>query len=56
MKINAIKQRWIGGHKARGQDQGHKKIWGLRPTIREQTLSRPNTGMLEAKDTTHKCS
>ena len=33
-----------------------KKIRGLRPTIRGQTLSRPNTVMLEAKDTTRKCS
>ena len=39
-------QRWSRGHKARGQGQEHKKIRG-----RGQTLSRPRTGMLEAKDT-----
>ena len=33
-----------------------KKIRGLRPTIRELALSRPNMEMLEAKDTTRKCS
>ena len=37
-------QRWSRGHKARGQDQRHKKIQG-----QGQTLSRPMTGMLEAK-------
>ena len=44
-------QRWIRGHKARGQGQGHKK--NPRPrsrtAFRGQTLSRPRTGMLEAK-------
>ena len=40
------KQRWSRGHKARGQGQGHKK--NARP-FRGQTLSRPRTGMLEAK-------
>ena len=34
-------QRWSRGHKARGQSQGQP--------FREQTLSRPRTGMLEAK-------
>ena len=44
---------WSRGHKARGQgqDQGHKKIrgQGQRQPFRGQTLSRPRTGMLEAK-------
>ena len=43
-------QRWSGGHKARGQGQGHKKIQGQGQPFRGQTLSRPRTGMLEAKD------
>ena len=34
-------QRWSRGHKARGQSQGQP--------FRGQTLSRPRTGMLEAK-------
>ena len=44
------------GHKARGQGQGHKKIrgQGQGQLFREQTLSRPRTGMLEAKDQGHK--
>ena len=46
--------------KARGQDQGHKKIrgQGQGQPFRGQTLSRPRTGMLEAKDQGHrgKCS
>ena len=42
------RQRWSGGHKARGQ--GHKKIQGQGQPFRGQTLSRPRTGMLEAKD------
>ena len=37
-------QRWSRGHKARGQ--GHKKIRGQG---QGQNLSRPRTGMLEAK-------
>ena len=47
-------QRWSRGHKARGQ--GHKKIWGQGQgqPFRGQTLSRPRTGMLEAKDQGHK--
>ena len=35
------KQRWSRGHKARGQGQGQP--------FRGQNLSRPRTGMLEAK-------
>ena len=42
-------QRWSQGHKARGQGQGHKKIRGQGQPFRGQTLSRPRTGMLEAK-------
>ena len=45
--------------KARGQGQRHKKkIRGQGQPFREQTLSRPRTGMLEAKDQGHryKCS
>ena len=47
-------QRWSGEHKARGQGQGHKKIQGQGQPFRGQTLSRPRTGMLEAKDQGHK--
>ena len=47
-------QRWSRGHKARGQGQGHKKIRGQGQPFRKQTLSRPRTGMLEAKDQGHK--
>ena len=39
---------------ARGQGQGHKKIRGQGQPFRGQTLSRPRTGMLEAKDQGHK--
>ena len=51
-------QRWSRGHKARGQGQGHKKIRGQGQPFRGQTLLRPRTGMLEAKDQEHsrKCS
>ena len=35
-------QKWSRGPNVPGQGQG--------PTFREQTLSRPRTGMLEAKD------
>ena len=46
-------QRWSRGHKARGQGQGQdiKKIrgQGQGQPFRGQTLSRPRTGMLEAK-------
>ena len=46
-------QRWSRGHKARDQGQGHKKIQdqGQGQRFRGQILSRPRTGMLEAKDT-----
>ena len=49
------RQRWGRGHKARGQGQGsgHKKIrgqgQGQGQPFGGQTLSRPRTGMLEAK-------
>ena len=48
---NSDNQRWSRGHKARGQGQGHKKIrgQGQGQPFRGQTLSRPRTGMLEAK-------
>ena len=44
-------QRWSRGHKARGQGQGHKKIraHGQGQPFQGQNLSRPRTGMLEAK-------
>ena len=46
-------QRWSRGHKVRGQGQGHKKIQGQSQgqgqPFRGQNLSRPRTGMLEAK-------
>ena len=44
-------QKWSRGHKARGQGQRHKKIrgQGQGQPFRGQTLSRPRTGMLEAK-------
>ena len=40
-KFQSAQQRWSRGHKARGQGQGQP--------FRGQTLSRPTTGMLEAK-------
>ena len=48
-RLNCCNQRWSRGHKARGQ--GHKKIrgQGQGQPFRGQTLSRPRTGMLEAK-------
>ena len=51
-------QRWSRGHKARGQGQGHKKIrgQGQRQPFREQTLSRPRTGMLKDQGHKRKCS
>ena len=54
--IQNANQRWSRGHKARGQGQGHKKNPRPRPrtAFRGQTLSRPRTGMLEAKDQGHK--
>ena len=44
-------QRWSRGHKARDQSQGqgHQKIRGQGQPFRGHTLSRPRTGMLEAK-------
>ena len=51
----SARQRWSRGHKARGQDKGHKKIRGQGQPFRGQTLSRPRAGMLEAKDQGHKC-
>ena len=44
-------RRWSRGNKARGQGQGHKKIrgQGQGQLYRGQILSRPRTGMLEAK-------
>ena len=44
-------QRSSRGHKARGQDQGHKKIrgQGQGQPFRGQALLRPRTEMLEAK-------
>ena len=47
--FNNANQRWSRGHKARGQGQGHKKIRGQEQPFRGQTLSRPRTGLLEAK-------
>ena len=49
-KIVNSDQRWSRGHKARGQGQEQKKIEGQGQFFRGQTLSRPRTGMLEAKD------
>ena len=51
-------QRLSRGHKARGQGQGHKKVRGQGKPFRGQTLSRPGSGMLEAKGQEHrrKCS
>ena len=43
-KVRSSEQRWSRGHKARGQGQ----------PFRGQTLSRPRTGILEAKDQGHK--
>ena len=49
--IHCNNQRWSRGHKARGQGQGHKKIrgQGQGQPFRGLTLSRPRTGMFEAK-------
>ena len=44
--VSPHQQRWSQGYKARGQGQGQP--------FRGQTLSRPRTGMLEAKDQGHK--
>ena len=48
---NLDEQRWSRGQKARGPGQGHKKIRYQGQPFRGQTLSRPRTGLLEAKDT-----
>ena len=52
VKLNT--QRWSPEHKAQGQ--GHKKFrgQGQGQPFRGQTLSRPRTGMLEAKDHGHR--
>ena len=51
IKKRSREQRWSREHRARGQ--GHKKIRGLSQgqPFRRQSLSRPRTKMLEAKDT-----
>ena len=51
-------QRWSRGHDVRGQGQRLKKFrgQGQGPTFRGYTLSRPSTGMIEAKDQRHKFS
>ena len=49
VRVLTLQQRWSRGHKDRGQGQGHKKIRGQGQPFRGQTLSRPRTGMLEAK-------
>ena len=43
---------WSRGHKAQGK--GHKKIRGQGQPFQGQTLSRPRTGTLKAKDQGHK--
>ena len=53
-------QRWSRGHKAQDQGQGHKKKSEAKvkdTLLRGQNLSRPRTGMLEAKakDRGHRC-
>ena len=50
-------QRWSRRHKVRGQlqGQGHKKIRGQGQPFWGQTLSRPRTGMLKAKNRGHSC-
>ena len=50
-QIRIYGQRWSRGHKARGQGQRQKKkkFRGQEEPFRGQTLSRPRTGMLEAK-------
>ena len=52
IKCYCTYQRWSRGRKARGlgQSQAHKKIRGQGQLFRGETLSRPRTGMLEAKD------
>ena len=48
--MRCMYQRWSRGHKARGLGR-KKKILGQGQPFRGQALSRPRTGMLEAKDT-----
>ena len=45
-------QRWSREHNLRGQDQGFEKIrgQGYGSIFRKQSLLRPITGMVEAKD------
>ena len=50
LQVRCCDQRWSRGHKSRGQGQGRKKIRGQGQPFRGQTLSRPRTGMLDAKD------
>ena len=49
-------QRWSRGHKAQGQEQKKTRGQGREQLFREQTLSRPRTGMLgaKAKDQEHR--
>ena len=47
--VSFVNQRWSRGRKARGQGQGHKKTRGQGQPFHGQTLSKPRTGMLEAK-------
>ena len=42
-------QRWSRGHKAQGKDTKKIRGQGQGQPFRRQTLSRPRTGMLEAK-------
>ena len=53
IKRKTVKQRWSRWHKVRYQGQGHKKIQGLGPTFRWQTLLRQRTGMLKVKDSAY---
>ena len=53
-KCKKKKQRWSRGHKARGQGQKKIRGQGQGEPFRGQTLSRPRTRMLEAKDQGHK--
>ena len=54
MSKKGYKQKWSRGSNVRRQGLGHKKIRGQRLSFREQTLSRPRTGMLKAKDQAQK--
>ena len=46
-------RRWSRGTKTRGQE--HKKILGQGQSFRGQTLSRPSTRILLAKNQEHRC-